>query len=130
LEVTYTDDIIIDNGRETEILTFMMAVLANIEASWNHETELYDSGTSNHMSPYHNKFLNLSALNPKQSEQQTAKNLKRLDWVTCILSYLMDSQSCGSYQKMCYTHLLWDLPWSLLAKSPKPGLRLFFTQIF
>ena len=97
LEVTYTDDIIIDNGGETEILTFMMAMLANIEASSNHETELYDSGASHHMSPYTINSLTLSALNPKQSEQQTAKNLKQLDWVTCISSYLMDSQGCGSY---------------------------------
>ena len=59
LEVTYTDDVIIDNGGETEILTFMMAMLANIEASVNYTTELYDSGASHHMSPYCNKFLSI-----------------------------------------------------------------------
>ena len=61
----YTDDIIIDNGGETEILTFMMAMLVNIKASSNHETELYDSGASHHMSPYCNKFLNFVSIKPK-----------------------------------------------------------------
>ena len=65
LEVTYTDDIIIDNGGETEILTFMTAMLANIEEFSNHETELYDSGASCHMFPYCNKFFNFVSIKPK-----------------------------------------------------------------
>jgi hypothetical protein len=43
----------------------MMAMLANIEASLNHEIELYDSGASHHMSPYRNKFLNFVSIKPK-----------------------------------------------------------------
>ena len=42
-----------------------MAMLANIEASSNHDTELYDSGASCHMSPYHNKFLNFVSIKPQ-----------------------------------------------------------------
>jgi hypothetical protein len=65
VEVTHVDDIIIDNGGEIEILTFPMAMLANAETSSNHETELYDSGASRHMSPYCNKFHNFVSIKPK-----------------------------------------------------------------
>ena len=65
LEVTYTDDIIIDIGGETEILAFMKAMLANIKATLNHKTKLYDSGASCHMSPYCNKFLNFVSIKAK-----------------------------------------------------------------
>jgi hypothetical protein len=65
VEVTHVDDIIIDNGGEIEILTFTTAMLENTKTSSNHETELYDSGASRHMSPYRNKFHNFVNIKPK-----------------------------------------------------------------
>jgi hypothetical protein len=64
IEVTHVDDIIINNGGTTEILTFMAAMLANTKTS--SETELYDFGVSYVIcSPTSINFLILSALNPK-----------------------------------------------------------------
>ncbi|PSR87021.1 hypothetical protein PHLCEN_2v5279 [Hermanssonia centrifuga] len=47
-------------------LTFEHALLAKeSSAACEFETELYDSGASRHMSPYHHRFLNFQSITPK-----------------------------------------------------------------
>ena len=49
----------LDLGEEPKTVTLAAAVLAN-SVSTTIETELFDSGTSRHMSPYRHKFINYS----------------------------------------------------------------------
>ena len=65
LEVTYVDDVIIENGGKIEVLTSTTAMVVNAKTSSNHEIKLYDSGASCHMSPYRNKLLNFISIKPK-----------------------------------------------------------------
>ena len=46
-----------DCGSDPE-MRYSVAILASIGMPPNHEAELYDSGASRHMSPYHQKFIN------------------------------------------------------------------------
>jgi hypothetical protein len=49
----------VDCGIKPETRTYSIAMLASIaSASLNREIELYDSGASHHMSPYHHNFIN------------------------------------------------------------------------
>ena len=122
MEVTYTDDIISDNSGETEILTFMTAMLANIEASLNHETELYDSGASRHVSPYCNKFLNFVSIKPKTIRAADGQEFE----ATGLGDMHIELPNEQSKSRILLKNVLYapamGLPWSRLAKSPKPDL--------
>jgi hypothetical protein len=67
-EVEVSEDLVnelaIDNGNELTTHTFAATTLANIGLTL--ETELYDSSTSRHMSPYKHNFINFIPIQQKK----------------------------------------------------------------
>ena len=57
------DKLPIDGGNELMTCTFAATMLVNIGLTL--ETELYDSGTSHHMSPYKHRFINFIPIQRK-----------------------------------------------------------------
>lgn len=55
-----------DLGHDAFTHAFNLAMLANVHASSSDaSTELYDSGASRHISPYHHHFVNYTSIVPK-----------------------------------------------------------------
>jgi transposase InsO family protein len=55
----------IDTGDDAFSRKFDSAMLANTFGDSSYESELYDSGASRHMSPYHHQFINFRVIVPK-----------------------------------------------------------------
>jgi hypothetical protein len=57
------NSMVMDCGSDLE-MRYSVGMLMNIEMPPNHEAELYNSGASRHMSPYHQNFINFTQISP------------------------------------------------------------------